>query len=128
MSQRTVLGFLAAPLVAAVGVLLSSIAARDAFSDPLEFLVSIVLWWLYGMLFTAVLALPLFLLLRSLNLLRWWTSLATGLIVGGVGIATLNGRTLFDVVQLVVCGGLGGLAFWLIAKSDLRPNNALERP
>ena len=128
MRSRTVTAFLSAPLAAALFVLLSKLLAKsDAFVDVAEFAVSIAVWWIYAAILAMLIALPSFLLLRRLGLVRWWTALAIGCVVGVVGSFVVNAQTAIEISEVVVAGGIGGLVFWLIARSDLRPNNSLER-
>jgi hypothetical protein len=126
MAKRTTIGFLAAPFAAALAVVLTS-AFTDSVSGVEEFAVSLLVWWLSAAVFMVVIALPIFLVLKRLRLLRWWSALSTGLIVGGFGALTIDGEQVFDVVAITVGGGVGALVFWSIASSALGPNKSLER-
>jgi hypothetical protein len=95
--------------------------------------------------FVFLLGVPAYFLLRRLNVIRWWSTLATGFILGAIPMAILtwplrypelktnasvNGvQTVIDGVPtmagwlqflegvsfLGVCGLVGALAFWLAA-------------
>lgn len=65
--------------------------------------------------FTAIFALPLFLLLRRLNLVRSWTAGIAGIAIGGMAGALLgNMTTPLEVLWLSVLGGIAGLVFWRV--------------
>ncbi len=73
--------------------------------------------YLFAAMFTFFIAVPLFFLLRRLNLICWWSSVAAGLIVGGIAAATLrspNPLTVDDFVRMVPAGGISAFVFWLI--------------
>jgi hypothetical protein len=119
MVTRTAIGFLVAPLVVPIGMLLTSGLQSESVSElALEALVSIAVWYGYSLLFTFVIALPLYLLLNRLDFVHWWVSASAGLLVGGIGAASLNGQTTWFYARLVVLGGVSGLVFWLIAKYE----------
>jgi hypothetical protein len=117
MVTRTAIGFLVAPLVVPIGMLLTSELQSESPSElALEALVFVVVWYGYSLLFTLVIALPLYLLANRFGFVNWWASVGAGLLVGGIGAASLNGQTQSFYATLVVLGGVSGLVFWLITK------------
>jgi hypothetical protein len=128
MRRRAKIAFLSAPLSAAlIALSLKAFFDRGAFADAAEFAVSIVVWWIYAGILAALIALPVFLILKRLRLVRWWTALVTGSLVGGVGSFVVNARTTAEILQVVIAGTVGGLVFWFVASENLRPNKSLER-
>jgi len=127
MRPRTIAAFLSAPLAAALFVLLSKLlATHNAHIDVADFAFSIVVWWVYTAILTVLIALPTFLVLRRFNLVRWWTAIAAGSVVGVAGSFVVNAQTPTEVSQVVIAGAAGGLVFWFVASGDLRPNKSLE--
>ena len=120
VTRRTVVAFLAAPLVPALlYALFDSTRAGSAEGNVLGFLVvaSIVYW--YAGIATVVLALPTFLVLNRFHLVSWWSSVGAGAILSLLFAETLFGQS--DFALLGSLGALAGLAFWLIWRAPRRP-------
>ena len=116
--MRIFVAFLVAPLVIAISwptyAFLSSKLSSGPLSERLlEFLVFVVMVYSGATTFTVILALPLFLLLRRLDLVRSWTTALAGVAIGGMAGAFLgNMTTPLGVLALSVLGGVAGLVFW----------------
>jgi hypothetical protein len=96
-------------------MLLTTQRESHAFGDLLvEILVFGAVWYIYPLLFTLVLALPLYLLLQRFSFVHWWVALAVGLLIGGIGAMSNNGQSANFSVRLVVLGGIAGLVFWAV--------------
>src|SRR5262249_8553951 len=103
----------------------------------LEVLVTGAVWYYFAALFTVVFALPLFLLMKRMNAVRWWVSVGAGLLIGAIGAFTSNGQTNFFYAKVVMLGGLAGFAFWFVERSEMEtergrssgmpPNKQLQR-
>jgi hypothetical protein len=133
MTQRATLAFLIAPLVAALlYALLASISGgNETDSGPLYFLVATLRVYVYAGIFTALLAVPAFLILNRLRLLRWWSAIVSGAVVGLVFAALFSGpnaRNLQGRLILALIGGISGLAFWLIWRPVTPPNSRQTKP
>jgi hypothetical protein len=125
MFKRITFAFLLAPLVVTVGVVLTTRPPSGSFAEGAqELLVTAAVWYYVAGLFTVFLAVPLFLLLRRLNAVRWWASAGAGLLIGAIGALASNGQTTLFYAKLVVLGGLAGLVFWFVAKGDLQSTNS----
>ena len=122
MFSRTTAGFLIAPLVIAIGMLLTSELELDS---PSYIVFALVVWYIYPLFFALIFALPLYLLLNRFNLVRWWVSVGAGLLIAGIGAMSINGQTEFFYTKLVVLGGVAGLAFWFIAKYENATDDSL---
>jgi hypothetical protein len=73
---------------------------------------------------------PLYLLLLKLKLVRWWSALASGAIVGLLVAITLRLPNALDPEDLLVdvpLGALAALVFWLVGVRGVTPNKLLER-
>jgi len=83
-----------------------------------EFLVTVVVVFFYALGGTAVLAVPVFLLLNRVNLVRWWSALAAGAGQGFLSDLLLGGHWtspwLRGHLGLTAMGAASGLSFWLI--------------
>ena len=105
--------------------------------------------------YVIVLGIPTFLLLRWRNLVRWWTTISGGFLLGAVPVAViswplryseLRSSATIDGVQTIIngvptlagwlqyleglsfmgaCGVIGATAFWLIRRRS--PNYSLKR-
>lgn len=108
----TILGFLIAPLFAAIALIIIG-AAKSGDHDLLDtsaiFWVAIFYWYTLGA--TLVIGLPAYLLLKYFNKVTWWSAILGGLLSGAVMMLVFN-NALNPLV--IVIGGLSGLVFWLI--------------
>jgi hypothetical protein len=109
-----IIGFAAAPLAPAV-----LFAMENSLMSPKDILGRlgwIPLIYVPALVITVVLGLPLFLLLRRFELVKWWSALGLGAVVGAL-VGLLLQSPQFDIVQLLYStssGCLGALGFWLI--------------
>jgi hypothetical protein len=114
-TTAAIVGFVAASLVPAlVFSLLSPIAGRFDWEIALR---GFPIFFFFSLLLTAVLGVPAFLVLLALKLVRWWSALAAGLVIGGL-IALLlgfpNAPQLNTLVGMGGTGAAGALAFWVV--------------
>ena len=118
--MRTLLAFLLAPLVIAFGWSTYTFFWADSASQPFsklvpELLVTVLVVYIGAAWVTALIALPLFLLLRRFGLVRCWTAGATGAVIGGtIGAFMGNLASPQSAVWLGALGGVAGLVFWLV--------------
>lgn len=69
----------------------------------------------FSLLLTVVIGLPVFLVLRQMNWLRWWVAPVVGLPIGfRVGYSLFKGQPIWNPAVLGVIGSLTAFAFWLI--------------
>jgi hypothetical protein len=117
MLQRPARGFLIAPVVVPIGMLLTSRRESDSFPDMLlEVAVFSLVWYIYPLIVTLVLGVPLYLLFNRLGIVHWTLSIGGGLLIGGIGAMSINGQDPSFTAKLVVLGGLAGLVFWFLAE------------
>jgi hypothetical protein len=118
--MRTFLAFLSAPLVIAIGWVASAFFLADPSSRPLldlmvEFLGSLLMVYIGAGWVTLLFALPIFFLLRRFDLIRCWTAVLVGVLIGGIMGALLgNPASPQGIFWFGVLGGLAGLVFWLV--------------
>ena len=117
MSRRITLAFAVAPLLAAVLYAIAGLI-RSAYSMPGEFWVTIVVAYVYAFIGTVVIALPAFLVAGRLKIVRWWSALIAGAVLGLlfsslIGVSG-DGAWLWRV-ELTGIGATSGIMFWLIA-------------
>jgi len=116
MFRRPAFGFLTAPLVVSIGMLLTTRRESDSLPDMLlEIAVFGFVWYIYPLIFAIVFGVPLYLLLNRLNLIHWSLSVAGGLLIGAIGAMSINGQDPSFIARLVALGGLAGLVFWFLA-------------
>jgi uncharacterized membrane protein YagU involved in acid resistance len=117
MLSRTVIGFLVAPAVVPLGLLLTEWLHSEPITYSFgEVVFGFLIWYIYPLFFTLVFAVPLYLLLSRFNLVRWWTSLGAGLLIGAIGAMSINGQTQGFYTRLALLSGIAGLIFFFIAK------------
>lgn len=91
----------------------------------LEVAVGFLIWYMYPLFFAAIFALPLFLLLKRYSLVRWWSALIAGLLIGILGAMSINGQPQLLYGKLVLLSGISGLIFWFIISADPRSEDSL---
>lgn len=69
------------------------------------------LCFLGALLVASVVALPIFLMLRGMNLARWWVAAVTGAALGSAFAGSLNQDSGFTV-SMVGIGMASAIAFW----------------
>jgi len=94
--------------------------------------------YLFVLFCTAVLAFPLYIILRRLSLATLWSAGAAGFLLPALGFAGLalvaRGMPIIGPISLpifrlslfCVAGAAAGLAFWPIAEGVARPNTSLR--
>ena len=109
--QATLLGFLAASLLPAVfqATVFPLSGERDVASISATFLVA---YW-FSALFVGILGVPMFLILRRLGLVSWWSA-AIGGTLGGVMVPfiLINNPEVAVLTRFTVLGAVSGLLFW----------------
>jgi len=125
VTKRVVAAFLLAPLV---GALLYSSPGLVTSGYPRgfsEFLATTLVAYMFAALATLAIALPAYLLLNRFKLVRWWSALSAGSVVGL--LFALMGPTspsplLSRNFQMVLIGAASGLVFWFVC-SPVTPSN-----
>jgi hypothetical protein len=106
------LGFLAAPLIPAIyyGILYPLGGNRD----PVSVVGTFVVAYLVAVTGGVFLGVPIFLLLNKLSLIRWWSAVCSGSLLGMVLRIAITPRNLdfHSSLLFIVFGGIGGLVFW----------------
>jgi hypothetical protein len=120
MTKRDVTAFVLAPLVTALIVIIVTPIERGTFSEQLFSTLATMFAWYFGAVtLTAVLAVPAFIILRRMNMVRWWSALAMGLVIGFIAtliVGTPTAHILQGPAPLSIVGGASGLIFWFIWK------------
>lgn len=127
-ATSTVLGFLAAPVVAGIlfavfGWIIDHSEVQTAGYISVMFLIGL----LFSAVATVVIGVPAFILLRRFGLVRWWSALATGFTIGAmIGIIqiwpSLNllpqamwvGYVMRNFIGLGVIGAVAAFTFWMV--------------
>lgn len=126
----TILGFLIAPLVPVVIGTAISLPSKSADLGLFAIMGAIV--YVYSCGLTVLFGVPAYLLLSKKNLVRWWSTLLVGLLVG-ILVATVfrlpNQPRVEDLFVMALTGALAGLVFWLIwsrGVNSIPRNQAVE--
>jgi uncharacterized membrane protein len=118
----TVLGFLIAPLVPVV--VGTAISPPSKSADLGIFVVMGAIVYVYSCGLMAFFGVPAYLLLRRKNLVRWWSAMLVGLLVGTL-MATVfrlpNQPRIEDLLVMALTGALAGFVFWLIWSRGVDP-------
>jgi hypothetical protein len=113
----TLIAFLTAPVVPLVtGAILTP--GMGSF-DFLTILVFAVIFYGISAVVTAAFGAPIFVWLLRINLVRWWSALLAGIVVGAavaVIVRLPNLASLHDVWLLGLEGAASAFVFWLIWK------------
>ena len=118
MITRTAVAFLVATLIPAIAFAMLTPVSDGGINTNVASVLGLTFafyWFSFG---AAVLfGVPLFFLLLKLRLVRWWSALVSGAIVGALVAVvlrlpgSLNPKDFLDTVPL---GALAAFAFWLI--------------
>jgi hypothetical protein len=140
--MRTVPATLAASSVVTLGLFaMGVINSKNSHDGVVGILVSLVAIYLLTSFVIASIAFPFRYLARRWNFARGWMVVAIGSTFGLlIGAATQYILTqvpalkddrhipfLVIYIELGLVGAAGGMAFWALAKQEMRPNNSLER-
>ncbi|WP_143154133.1 hypothetical protein [Rhodanobacter sp. OK091] len=80
--------------------------------------------YVYSCGLMALFGVPAYFLLRRKNLVRWWSSLFIGLLVGALMATVIrlpNQPRVEDLLVMALTGALAGLVFWLIWSRGVDP-------
>ena len=117
MRQRTagIVGFIVAPLIAAL--IFSATTPLVRPQDVLSRIEMLPMAFLPAAGVTILIALPAFLLFKHFGLVRWWSVIGIGSVIGALIGCTLGSRNLAQVPGILFMAGTGAvsaLGFWLI--------------
>ena len=106
----TTLGFLIAPLFAAIALLAVGAAKSGPDHIDMSALVLALIFYCYTLGATLIIGLPAYLLLRHFNQVTWWSAITGGIFSGAVTFFIFNALN----PLIIAIGGVSGLVFWLI--------------
>ena len=115
MNKKTINAFLIVPLVPASIGAIQTVVAGNWHWDAVFGLVPIFYW--FSLLATIVFGVPIFLVCRRYNIIRWWSSLGAGIVVGVLVSIVLGYPNYVQLEGLIIhslAGGAAGFVFWLI--------------
>ena len=129
MAKRAIIGFLVAAVLPALmlGLLTPVVSRGPLNSDPLSVFTLSLAAYPFACLAELLFAVPAFLALLLFNLFRWWTAVASGLLVGAVVDVVIGYPTPIQprhLLLMAMMGGVSALIFWLI----WRPASILDAP
>jgi hypothetical protein len=120
----TILAFLGTPVIPSI--IFGVGMAINMFNDSKLALTYVPLFYLYFSIIVVVVVFPAYLIGRKLNLIKWWSVLIIGVLVGAM--MSLTDRQ-FDPARFLVLCGLGfisSLTFWLIWRMGEEPGKTLS--
>jgi len=130
VTGRAAIGFLVAPLAAIAVLFLNDLIGGRQAGFPVVTIVGFgVIAYLVAAFLTAALGIPIFLVLRHVNLVRWWSALLSGAAIG-VLVALAFGAV-HDGVAIIVmsaAGAASAFVFWLIVAPVTTRNNRWRGP
>ena len=122
-------GRLAIALLAAAVAAPAPLALMLTFSAPEAVLPALLVVVLFGfpiaLAHAALLGLPAYFLMRRRWRLRWWLAVPAGGVIGALPSFVLW-RDGVTSLMLFACGALGGLVFWLVARTPRLDEDAEE--
>lgn len=117
-SISTILGFLSAVIVSAALLTMyvwqtdtSGLCCRNGY-----FLLVLIMQ-LGASVFAAMIALPAFLFLRRIKLVRWWSAMPVGIIIGIIiayESAYPKGSDIDRILGWGIIGGISAFVFWVV--------------
>jgi hypothetical protein len=114
-TSAAIIGCLIAPLISAlIGAILTPATGGRGLLSNLGLL---PIFYFFSAIVTILFGVPTFLLLRRLRLIKWWTSLAAGAVIGALTIAIvrLPGNVQFhDFLIGAPIGAASAFGFWLV--------------
>ncbi len=119
-------GFLIAPLVSAlILVVFTLVADGSARSGGLLIL---PIYYSAAAGVTVLLGLPIFLVLLRFNLVRWWSALLAGTVIGALAGITIGRQAveLAGFLVMVSASTASGLTFWMIWRLGREPSTSID--
>lgn len=114
-NKATFLAFLTAPFVSsAIGI------TQTATFGPLDlstFFGLLPIFYSFSFMAMILFGLPIFLLFRRYNVVKWWSTLGAGIIVGALAAVIFmlpNAVQIGGLITMSVMGGASSFVFWLI--------------
>ena len=118
-------GFIAAAAIPTLVIGLSSpIATLNGVRDWPTTIETLPYWYLYTIVLTMPIAVPMYIIAIKYRLIHWWSALIAGCVVGVVVsvlielqcVPFLNciKENMLNTVFLSVTGGVSGIVFWLV--------------
>jgi hypothetical protein len=110
----TALGFFAASILPAA--YLATAFPLSGIRDLQSISGSFIVFYYFAAVATVVLGFPMFLILKKLKLVTWWSTVGSGVSVGTVAIfaVTLGGdMDLTSLLRYAMLGGAAGFIFWI---------------
>lgn len=120
MNENTaaIIGFAIAPIVPALMVSLGTPVTPEG-PDLLTTIGLFPIGYLFSAAVTGLLGVPLFLLARRLNLVRWWSAVMAGSAIGIAGSIAFQWPNIGEInssanVIYALTGALAAFVFWVI--------------
>jgi len=116
MSSTIIAVFVSALVPALLGALGTPIMGGYINTSPQSLLGLTVVFYFFSLLAVLLFGAPLFLLFRSVNLVRWWSAVILGAVAGGLVALCLRlpDFNIRDFRLTVPEGMVSGVVFWLI--------------
>jgi hypothetical protein len=131
MIVRVALAFFLATLLPAIAfALLTPVNGGSINTDFGSVLGLTFVFYFFSLAAAVIFGVPLFLLLLKFGLVRWWSALAAGAIVGALVAVILRlpgALSPEDFMVTVPLGALAAVVFWLTGVRGMTPNTSLER-
>jgi hypothetical protein len=131
VTTRAVAAFLLAPLAGALLYSSAGLVASSYVGGFSEFLVTLVVAYVFAGSATLVIALPAYLVLRRFKLVRWWSALVAGSAVGflfALMVGPFTSPLLHGTFPMLIIGAASGLVFWFICRLATPHNNSASGP
>jgi hypothetical protein len=102
---------------------------RGRYFDWVTMLVFALISYFICMAVAVLLGGPIFLALSRINLVRWWSALAAGFLVGAIVAVLVRLQSAVHVQEVLLLGfegALCGIVFWVIWKQGREPESAVS--
>lgn len=125
--KATLAAFVVAPIAATIAdVILSVFQGIPPLSKLWQHLPLAVLVYVFSLYGTVLFGLPTYLLLNRAGLIKWWTCLGTGAVIGvlyGYVLVYPNPLMLGTLLTFAAIGVSAALTFWLIWRQGREVNS-----
>lgn len=111
----TIIGFLIAPLIAAVALVATGAAKSGSDILDMSALLWVAIYYCFTISAALLIGLPSYLLLAYFNKVTWWSTILVGMFGGAVMSLIFLPLNLL----ILLIGGLSGLVFWLIWRQGI---------
>lgn len=127
--RATLLGMLAACVLPAA--YLAIMFPLSGERDPLSVVGTFLVVFGFVVMALVILGVPMFIVLRKRDLVRWWTATSSGALVAVIALVAVRTSVHIEIeiaFRYAMLGGAAGLVFWLFWRKGAPENEGNSEP